>query len=281
MMKRRCLQKHNGRHWMNITVVFILCLGVCPVLAQAESDISLTLGVGGNVSPLYSGSDEVGFSPLPVIDARYSIPHLELFLSSFDGAGLTLSDERLGISFSLGVNGGEERDTNEDNDDVKALLQGTPDVKNPCRVFGSIEIVLPVGELFATTNYFPIETDYDGAAKNDETYHGVLIEAGWGMEMPLTDQMLLETNIGTSWMDGEYAEAYHSVRYQTPKLKEFDAKSGIRDVNASLTLLYLLTDHLGTGVFGSATQLLGDAAESPLTKQEFQGEAGFAVFYRF
>jgi outer membrane scaffolding protein for murein synthesis (MipA/OmpV family) len=141
--------------------------------------------------------------------------------------------------------------------------------------------MLPVGELSATANYVPIETDYDEAGRKDETYHGVLIEAGWGMEMPLNPRMLLETSIGATWMDAEYAEAYHSVLYQTTQLNEFNAESGIRDVNASFTLLYLLTDHLGTGVFGSATQLLGDAADSPLTKQEFQGEAGFAVFYSF
>jgi outer membrane scaffolding protein for murein synthesis (MipA/OmpV family) len=281
-MKRRYTDSQNDRCRITISVLLLLfCLEGWPLLANAETDWSLTLGAGGVVSPLYSGSDKVGINPFPVIDVRYTTPHLGLFLSSLDGAGMALSNERIGMSFSLGVNMGGGRDTNDDDDDVKTLLQGTPEVKNPCRVFGSAGIGLPVGELSATANYFPIEIQYEDAAREGKTSHGILIETQWGMEIPLNSMMLLETNIGASWMNADYAEAYHSVPYQTPRLNEFSAKSGIRDVNASLTLRYLLTEHLGAGISGSATQLIGDAAESPLTKQDLQREAGLVVFYRF
>jgi outer membrane protein len=66
-------------------------------------------------------------------------------------------------------------------------------------------------------------------------------------------------------------------------LKEYSADSGIKDVGANLTLSYALTQHWGLLGVAAYRRLVGDASDSPITKNgdENQLYGGLLVNYRF
>lgn len=82
-------------------------------------------------------------------------------------------------------------------------------------------------------------------------------------------------------MNDDYAEAFHSVLYPTPQLEVFKAKAGLSDVHGTLGARYVFSNHFGGMLLFTGEQLLGDAADSPLTKQEFQPDVVAILSYSF
>ena len=91
----------------------------------------------------------------------------------------------------------------------------------------------------STATFFPVEADYDDASLSDKDYGGITVSVDFETGLPLTPQIFLQGGAGVTWMNDEYAEAFHGVLYPTTKLKTFKAKSGISDVHASVVLVSL------------------------------------------
>jgi outer membrane scaffolding protein for murein synthesis (MipA/OmpV family) len=252
---------------------------------------SLWLGGGGLMEPVYPGSDALYASPVPFAQAEYTLGFVDLFAGMTDGIGVRLKEpEFAGLSVSLAVNPlGNKRDPKLKNvekfmltdvDEVKDVLQDTPKVTNVVEVFGTVEVeVLPFATLSSTVSYLPTKADY--ASYSDKTYDGITASVDVEAGLPLTPQIFLQGDAGVTWMNDDYAEAFHGVAYPTPKLKRFTAKNGVSDVHGSLTLVSFFSEHIGALAFGGGTLLLGDAADSPLTKDAFQPQVGIMAFYNF
>ncbi len=69
--------------------------------------------------------------------------------------------------------------------------------------------------------------------------------------------------------------------YPTPQLEVFEAKAGLSDVHGTLGARYAFSNHFGGMLLLSGEQLLGDATDSPLTKQEFQPGVVAMMSYSF
>jgi outer membrane scaffolding protein for murein synthesis (MipA/OmpV family) len=242
----------------------------------------LALGAGAGSVPVYFGSEEIDIRPFPYVDFLYKIPRFEVFVNNEDGAGVTLRGNTTPLfSLSFGVNLGESRNTNDENGEDLMLLRGTPEVKNDYQLFGLVELPLMSGNLFTKISFLPIENRYTDTKLLDGDYDGILAHAGWKGQMPINLQMSLDMEFGLTWMNDDYAEAFHSVLLSTPRLDKFEAESGIRDINASAALIYMANAHIGARIYGAASYLLGDAGDSPLTAEELQPRAGLVIFYSF
>lgn len=266
-----------------VLAMFIVMIGL-PASAQMvpEPGFELSLGAGLGGNPLYVGSDEIEIQPFPYIDFRYETPNLNFFVNNKHGAGLTITgNAHAPFSVSVGIHVGESRNTDEDDGEDLRLLRGTPEVESDYRLFAMIETPVPDGRLFAKFSYSPIETHYEETELLDMDYDGFLVNAGWEGQVPLNLQMTLDLQADVTWMNGEYAEAFHSVLLSMPNLERFDAKSGIRDVHASAALTYMMNARMGARVYGETLYLLDDASETPLTQDTWQPLAGFLIFYSF
>lgn len=248
---------------------------------NAGASRNWSLGVGGvtGMQPVYDGSDEMKPALLPIIEAAWHTQYVDVFASiPNDGLGLRFKEENVtGLSLALGVNFGEPRD--RDADKVKKFLQGTAELVNDYQLFTSLTLPLPLGELSSTLRWFPVEAEYDG--QPDTEYDGLRGELTFKTGLSLTQRLLLLAEVGATWMDDEYAQAYHGVQYATSELERFSAEGGLRDINASLQMGYLFNQHLMAIVRGDAALLLNDAADSPLTKNEFQPRLAVGVMYNF
>jgi outer membrane scaffolding protein for murein synthesis (MipA/OmpV family) len=114
-----------------------------------------------------------------------------------------------------------------------------------------------------------------------EAYDAVLVEAAWSTLWRVSQHIRFSTQIGASWMNDAYAEAFYSVRYPTQQLDVFTAESGIKDIDSSVAAIYMLNRNIGLRVFAGGSYLLNDAADSPLTQSTFQPFGGAFILYNF
>jgi len=266
------------------TVVLMAWTGF-PVLAQDDDYVEggpnwdLLIGGGGILMPKYLGSDKMQFEPVPFIDASLRTRYAQFFVNVEDGLGVSLKlSKSLPVTLSAGVNLGDGREH-----DAADVLKGTPDINNSYCVFGAAEIDLPppVGELSTQVTYAPTTMDYKEAERKDTDYNALLVSLDWENGVGFS-RFMLDFEIGLSWMNADYAEANYSLTYPTDRLpKTFKAKSGIQDVHASTSLIYGLSERFGIALVGEGAYLLGDAADSPFTKQVFQPFGGAFIVYRF
>ena len=64
-------------------------------------------------------------------------------------------------------------------------------------------------------------------------------------------------------------------------LSRFDADAGIKRVDLELTGLYMIDDHWIVRAEVTLGLLTGDAADSPVSQQNFQPSTMFLVGYKF
>jgi outer membrane scaffolding protein for murein synthesis (MipA/OmpV family) len=263
-------------------MICVLLLGASAGFAQeAEPGWFCELGAGTRYMPVYSGSDEMKVMPFPLFNIEYNSEYVSVFLGAFDGLGIRLKDQLdARYSLAVGVNMGDERDN--DADHVEDVLEGTATLENPVKLFATLEVMTPIGQLSSSLEYLPIDAKYDERGVPDEEYNGMKANLEYMIGFPFfNNKVFAIATVGTTWINNEYADAHHSVLYPTTELEAFDAQSGFSDVHGSAGALISLSKSIETIVMFDWTQLLGDAANSPLTKREFQPGVTAMVSYKF
>ncbi len=256
-----------------------------PVFAQEDGGYveggqnwDLMLGAGAMIQPKYSGADTVGIMPFPYVDASLRTPIVDFFLNLEDWAGISKSfGKSFPITLKAGIGLGEDgRDNGEAN-----ILKGTPDVNNVFHLFGKLEIPLPIGELSAKLRYMPLEVDYKESVRPDKNLNGFTADIDLGTGVEILPFMMVELRIGLTWMNGDYAEALYGLKYPTARLSAFNAEGGIRDVHIEVAPILMFSERAGLIALAECEYLVGDAADSPLTRQALQLSGGLFAFYRF
>ena len=237
----------------------------------------LLIGGGAEVHPKYIGADEVEISPIPAIIARYNTQYIDFFIDVEQGAGLSFKlPQYTSASLSTGINLGRGR-----SNTAMSVLRRTAELEMSYLLFGRLDIPLPLGTLGAQLSYIPISADYDEAEFKDKDYDGILTEFGWDVEFWLRENLRLGTGIGMSFANDDYAKAVYGVEYETERLKKFDPIHGMQNLDMSLELIYMFNQRFGTAMMTEISYLVGDAADSPLTRQEVQPFGGLFMFYNF
>jgi outer membrane scaffolding protein for murein synthesis (MipA/OmpV family) len=279
---------------VSLVILAGMVSGSYPLGAQElpERNWSLWFGGGALLDTVYPGSDTLLINPIPYIQAEYTTRYLDFFAGVEDGIGVRVKESSYtGLSLAVAINPlGVKRDPNlknredfvlNDADEVKQFLEGTPTIESTIELFGTVALELPFGKVSSTASFIPISADYKDAGISDKDYNGLMVSLDVETGFPLTPQIFLQAAAGATWMNDEYAEAFHGIVYPTKSLKVFNAQSGMSDAHTSVALVSFFTEHIGALLYGSATQLLGDAADSPLTKEEFQPQVAAVVFYSF
>jgi outer membrane scaffolding protein for murein synthesis (MipA/OmpV family) len=116
---------------------------------------------------------------------------------------------------------------------------------------------------------------------------GTTIEFGPSYGFSPTEKLRLGFNLTATYADDRYTETHFGIDADNARRSGFstyDAEGGIKDVGFSVNATYLWTEHWSvTGMVG-VTQLVGDAADSPIVDDAGSATQGIAVVglgYRF
>ncbi len=280
---------------MNRTLMLlVLIAGCCAPFAAAQDGWDLSVGAGVAQTPVYEGSESYFMSPFPAVDVSYTTGGVSISASILDGLGVSYMHEGLGIFGSVSVNFGEERDsegysflaTQVDHDKrTRKLLEDTPTVRTVVAADATLGVLTPVGVLGTTIGYRPSVVEYNGASGpsggggTDTTYQAFVGSLFYLIGMPVTERLSVMAVLSLELMDADYADAWFTVEEPTASLDAFEAEAGLRAAQLAIEGSYMFADHFGLSLTAGEMVMLGDAADSPYTRGQFQTVVMLEAFY--
>ena len=235
-----------------------------PAAAEQPSDWSVTLGALGVVGPEYEGSDEVEISGLPIVDISWRD---RIFLNGRDGLGVKiLNGPMLSLATSVGYTFGRDEDDSDD-------LRGLGDIDG-----GAVAIVQ--GAVGYAGFSFSTRASYQLTGEDT----GFLVDFGPAYTFRSDDGWFLRPGLSASFASGDYMEEFFGVsagQSARSGLAFFDADAGIKSVGAAVAGGYKITERWSLTGRLAYDRLIGDAADSPITRDEDQVSVGAGLSYSF
>lgn len=222
------------------------------------------LGAGAMFAPKYEGSDNYTVTPIPHISAEYK--EGLFFANPFDGIGsYPLRGENYKVGAAIGVDFGRQDDDDKDN------LRGMGDID-----------MSATANLLGEYDIGPLKLSGKLTKGNDD--YGMTAEADIGTMFPVSEKMMLMGKIGTKWADEDYMNTYFGVSDRQSArsgYSAYSADSGFKSVGVSVGAFYSITENWNAMLMVNGDQLLGDAADSPITKNDFNPSTLLSVSYKF
>ncbi len=257
------------------TLILAGAAATLPLAAQAQpaplaaGGWSLRLGAGAAIGPAYPGSETTEVSPFPLLDLAYrpALPLLDtVFLNPRDGLGVVAFRQGpFSIGGSIGYAPGRDQD-------VAARLQGMGDIEDAARA-----------NLFLRGDFGRFGLSLEAArALGDQ--EGTTLTLGASMRQPVGPRLMLLGRVEATWADEDSMQQWFGVTSRQASRSRFaayNAEAGFRSVQGSLTAIYSLGDRWSLSGTAGVAQLLGDAADSPITESKTQPFGLVGVTYRF
>jgi len=235
-----------------------------PVFEDAEADKrkwSLSIGLGGGVSPDYEGSNDYEFGFGPNISASWR----DTIFYRGKSLGVNIIRKK---NLKAGLIAARAAKRKEDDNDK---LEGLGDVDSGIEVGG-----------FVSYRNKPWRFKAEARQEVDSGHEGALVELSVGTNLPFAKPLVF-VELGTTLASDDYMESFFGVDTQQSAnsgLKKYNADAGIKDVNLSISAGYPLTDRWRVAVMVEYKRLLGDAADSPIVDDKNQFVAGLGLTYR-
>lgn len=265
-----------------ILVLLVLIAGCLAPFASAEDGWDLTVGAGVVQSPVYEGAGDYYISPLPNVAVSYTAGTVSVSASILEGLGVTYMDEDRGILTSLSVSPGPER-TSEGYDllfrhvdhttKTSRILEDTPAVKGIVTTNFTLGFITPVGLVGAGAGYLPTSAE--------TTYHGFLGSLFYMLPVPVGERIQVTAMATLEAMDSQYADAWYTLAEDTSSLDAFEADAGLRATQLAVEGSFRITEQFGVSLLVGEVILLGDAARSPYTEEQYQTSLMLQTFYHF
>ncbi len=246
---------------------------VAPSPAQdPKKDWDIRLGVGALYQPAYEGSDEykIRALPLPFISYRDVVFLRGLTLGA---NAFTVQGARPGDKLQLGplVRYQFARDA-DDSDDLRGM--------------GDVDGAVELGG-FITYGIGPWSTGLTVFRDVSDSHDGLTAKLAAGHRLPLGPQLMLRSELSTTWADDNYTRTYFGVtaaQSARSGMRQYRPEGGFKDAGLTVDLDYSLTQNWGVTGRAGYKRMLGDAADSPLVAD--RGDAnqlstGVFVNYRF
>lgn len=229
-----------------------------------DKNWNFEIGAGVMYGPEYDGSDNYGVKPIPTLSVEYK--NGLFFAGLFDGIGsYFLQDENYKVGASIGYSMGRDEDDDKDN------LRGMGDID-----MGA------TASLMGEYNFGPLQ--FSGKVSTGSGDYGTTATVEVGTMFPVTERLMVMASIGPTWADEEHMQSYFGVsstQSARSGYNRYDADSGFKSVSVSAGTFYDITEHWGVMLMVNCDQLLGDAADSPITKEDFSTSVMFTTSYKF
>ncbi|NMM43649.1 MipA/OmpV family protein [Rhodospirillaceae bacterium KN72] len=259
-----------------------MAIGVLPGSASAEDEWEFQIGGGVGYESKYEGSDEMDVMFLPILGVTWNDT---VYLTTEDGLGAVVYDDNdFTVNVSLNYEWG--RDESDSSD-----LKGLGDVDGAATANLSLEYELgPVTPFVELTRHLG-GTDSLEASFGVETMIpvGGMMGQGSASSAPESDDgdangPAILLGLSSTWSDDNYMENYFGINAtQSARsgLSQYTAKSGLKSVGADVGFLYPVTENWEVLTMVEYSRLIGDAADSPISKDDSVLFGGMAVSYKF
>lgn len=230
---------------------------VSPPEAVEVREVVIDLGLGAQMQPTFPASQEYEVVPWPIVDLQF----LRLPV-----VGEVVTGRARAITIFPAFNIVGERD-----DTDTAFLLGTQDV--------DVAVELGPGIAFRSGPFRAfVEARYGVSGHN-----AFVGEAGVEVIIDSFDRLTLSVGPRLSAASDDYMETYFGVGPGAAVLPEFDPSGGLKDVGVAAEAVYELTDALRLHGRGEFWTFVGDAADSPITREgdNTQFTLGVGLSYRF
>jgi outer membrane protein len=228
---------------------------------STQSKWSVVIGGGGAYAPDYEGSDDYEFQPFPFASIVYDD---FIFVEGMSLGANLLNYEGLKAGPIARYGGGRDEDDND-------ALDGLGDVDDSIELGGFLKYELGIWSAAMT-----VTQDVAGG------HEGMVAEMSTGVAVPLADNLSSSIEASASWADGNYMDAFFGVSGAQAAKSGYDrheAEAGFKDVGISLGLNYMVTEAVGVSGMVQYKKLLGDAADSPIVKDEGSDDQFFTGMF--
>ena len=234
---------------------------------EKPKEWDVTLGAAVASRPSFEGSDRSIVRPLPFVAVRWR----DTISLGEGGLSVTGHWKKFRFGGGLTVDAGRKDHASggifESGDDrLKGL--GTIKASPAFRIFASTRLSLFNFEVSAVKSL----------------NHGVTGTLGLSTALPLGKKLFLMPHIRATWADGKEMQTYFGVtpaQSAASTFRPFTAGSGFKNVQGGVNLIYSFNKHWFAGADVGVTQLLGDAANSPISFRDTSITALAMAGYRF
>lgn len=232
-----------------------------PDTTSTQSKWSVVIGGGGAYAPDYEGSDDYEFQPFPFASIVYDD---FIFVEGMSLGANLLNYEGLKAGPIARYSGGRDEDDND-------ALDGLGDVDDSIELGGFLKYELGIWSAAMT-----VTQDVGGG------HEGMLAEMSTGVAVPLSDSVRSSIEASASWADSNYMETFFGVSGSQALKSGYDrheADAGFKDIGITLGLDYMVTEAIGVSGRVQYKRLLGDAADSPIVKDEGSADQFFTGMF--
>lgn len=245
----------------------------------------VTLGVGGIYSPSYEGSDDMVFSPFPLIQGKLA----GIEITPRPG-GLALDvihdkeDPKIGFSFGPVVTYSGNRHRQIEDSVVRSA--GKLKAAVDAGINGGVTVYKLLNPYDSLTLSSDVRWNVNSAHK------GMVVSPGVSYFTPLSRAAIASVGISAKHVDDDYARYYYGVspaQAAASGLPVYSAKGGWASVGVNALVGYDLDGNALNGgfavfVLGSYSRLMNDAKRNPYTSlrgRAGQWVAGAGIGYTF
>lgn len=234
-----------------------------PVTTPSASGWDVTLGLGGGYAPKFEGASRYHAVPIPYASISYA------GVGSVGPEGFNANVIRSGgfrAGLLVGYSGG--RDQSDD-----PHLHG----------LGDIEASVQMGGYLAYQwNAFEVRA----AVRQAVTHSGNGLDGTLGATYTLkpTDAWTVKAGPQLVFADSDYMKKYFgvtAVQSRNSGLREYRASGGLKDVAFGVNSTYRLSQHWMMFGVAKLSEIVGDAADSPIVQTKEQAFAGAGLAYHF
>lgn len=231
----------------------------------SKQDWNVTLGLGAAIAPKYPGSSADHLEPIPMV----SIIYQDTYFFGPNGLGANVLNWN-GLKAGPVLGFTPERNHHDDQRLNK---------------MGNIESSVNAGGFVSyTTGAFDINSVVKQAVTHMDSY-GLSGSVAANYHLPLVPKKLdLSAGPLIDFADSDYMRTWFGVTQGQASASGFRAYSpqgGIEDIGASAMLTYHYTQHILLNTFLNVKELVGDAADSPITESATQVTGGVSIGYHF
>ena len=232
---------------------------------------TLTAGAGAVFEPDYEGSDDYEMTFRPLLRATWR--DMLTVGNVTGGYGVEATPFRFDtVSLGFGLAYWNGRDASDNTaliglGDIDSAVMGTATIANRFELFDA-----------SATLLYDLTGNRDGAA----------VRAGISTPLATSDTGVeLIAGATTTWASDNYMSTTFGispVQSANSGYGVHDADAGFKDIAANLQASYNVTSQVALTLRGEVKQLIGDAADSPIVKQQgdsTQGSVFAGVTYRF
>ena len=221
------------------------------------------LGIGAGYFPKFSGSEDYEVRALPVIKIQYGN-------FSFGGIGGISYRFINNKGFTSGISVGYFQGRDESDADY---LQGLGDLSKSATV-----------GLYAKKQFGGFSISANVTRDFSDEVSGITSDISAGYAYKINQYLMVNTSVKARLMNDRYAQAVYGVtqaQSMASGLTATTAEAGIESASLSITTLYFINKQWTASIIVSASQLLGDAKESPITRESQPKMFMTSIAYRF